>query len=180
LPPFSQLLTDDDREKKAERSSPGTYHVLVNPDSFAHLPEYSDDSDAKRERSLPVRRPSIAPSLASSLGQGSEGIPFPSDPNIVLLPRFEDTAKRLTGKEPPSPTLVRVKTEEQPSEEAYLTQFKEVVWKHLVPVEVSQLDGNCRSSAAIIEQESLSFPPVSPYKQCDRRYADLIDSFNMQ
>jgi hypothetical protein len=84
------------------------------------------------------------------------------------------------GKEPPSPTLVRVKTEEQPSEEVYLTQFKDVVWKQLVPVEVPQLDGHCRSSAAVIEQESLSFPAVRRHYAVTKCVLTWINSFNMQ
>ena len=53
LPPFAQLATDEDREKKAVRSTPGTYHVVVNPDSFQHLPEYSDDPEIKKEKFSP-------------------------------------------------------------------------------------------------------------------------------
>lgn len=47
LGPFATLTSDEERELKAEHASPGTYNVVVNPDSFQHLPEYNDDSDAK-------------------------------------------------------------------------------------------------------------------------------------
>jgi hypothetical protein len=174
LPPFAQLANDEDRERKAERSNPGTYHVVVNPDSFQHLPEYSDDEAAKRKLS-PLRRGSIAPSLASSFGKDSsvEGVPLYGDPNVVVLPRFEDVTRRA-GKDPKSPTspsLRRVKTEEEdsrPSSEAgqeatdekYARQFRDVVWRQLVPAEIDMLDGMERSSALIVENEARFFSPV--------------------
>jgi hypothetical protein len=175
LPPFAQLVSDEDREKKAEQSSPGTYHVVVKPDSFQHLPEYSGNDALKQERLLPIRRGSFAASLASSLGKESstEGIPEPGDPNVVVLPRFEDVAKR-TGKGPRSPAcraLRRVKTEEEEcrqssepehegNEEKYIRQFRQVVWKQLIPVEMNRLDGMEGSSAVIVETEAQFFPPV--------------------
>ena len=172
LPPFAQLFNDEDREKKAERSSPGTYHVIVNPDSFQHMPEYSDDDAIKRDRLSPFRRGSIATSLASSLGKESsaESI-IPPDPNIVVLPKFEDVARRQTGKEPLSPNLRRIKTEEddaeklseaemEASEERYIRQFREAVWRQLVPAEIDQLNGMEHSSAFIVENEAQFFPPV--------------------
>ena len=172
LPPFAQLFNDEDREKKAERSSPGTYHVIVNPDSFQHMPEYSDDDAIKRDHLSPFRRGSIATSLASSLGKESsaESI-IPPDPNIVVLPKFEDVARRQTGKEPLSPNLRRIKTEEddaeklseaemEASEERYIRQFREAVWRQLVPAEIDQLNGMEHSSAFIVENEAQFFPPV--------------------
>ena len=178
LPPFAQLVNDEDRERKAGCSSPGTYHVIVNPDSFQHLPEYSDDPEIKRERLSPLRRGSIAASLASSMGRDSamEGVPLSHDPNIVVLPRFED-ANRLKGKSPPSPTLTRIKTEDfeqnladaeiarESMDEKYLHQFKDVVWRQLVPAEVAQLDGMEASSVVILEGEAAFFPPVSQAHQ---------------
>ena len=160
LPPFAQLLNDEERERKAERSSPGTYQVLVNPYSFAHLPEYSDDSDARRDRLSPLRRPSLAPSLASSLGRDSEIIALSNDPNIVVLPRFEDVARRVTSREAASPTIARIKTEDDTdTEDRYMRQFKKIVWSQLVPVDLGQIDSE-KSSANIFERESHFFPPV--------------------
>jgi len=186
LPPFATLTTDEDRERKAERSSPGTYNVIVNPDSFQHLPEYSEDAEVKRERLSPLRRGSVSASLASSLGRDSvvEGIPVPGDPNIVVLPRFEDIARRGTfsSKDPLSPStqLSKVKSEdsmasmnpplppamidETPStttiDSRYLTQFRHVVWKQLVPAELDQVDGMDSSSFDFMELAAQSFPPV--------------------
>jgi hypothetical protein len=119
-------MTDEARERKAERMTPGTYNVVVNPDSFQHMPEYSDDPDVKSLRFSPLRRASLATSLASSLGKESSlgAGSLSGDPNIVVLPRFEDTARRATAqwrdtKPPTSPLLptLKIKVEEEEEEE---------------------------------------------------------------
>ena len=111
--------------------------------------------------------------MASSFGKESftEGLTSVADPNVVVLPKFEDVARRQTGKEPASPALRRVKTEEEDTmqlsepeqeanEEGYMHQFRDVVWRQLVPAELDQLDGMERSSVVIIEAEAQYFPPV--------------------
>ena len=174
LPAFAQLANDEEREKKAELASPGTYHVVVNPDSFQRLPEYSDDDAPRRDRLSPLRRGSLAASLASSFGKDSTGDKsVPGDPNVVVLPRFEDVARRQTGKDcksPTSPNLRRIKTEDETkhspereqeaNEERYIRRFRDVVWRQLVPAEVDQLDGMERSSSMLVETEAQYFPPV--------------------
>ncbi|OAL19112.1 hypothetical protein AYO22_10060 [Fonsecaea multimorphosa] len=193
LPPFASLTTDEEREKKAGRSSPGTYNVVVNPESFQHLPEYNDEAEIKRELLPPLRRDSVATSLGSSLGRepGVEAIPVSGDPNVVVLPRFQDVKRRSTfssnrARSPISPTgrhaLVKdeatIKVEDQEeavlSEESdsvtessgvgqearYLRQFRQVVWKHLVPAEPDQRDGMARSSVHILEHAANGFPPL--------------------
>ena len=50
--------------------------------------------------------------------------------------------------------------EQEASEEKYIHQFRNVVWRQLVPVELDQLDGMERSSAQIVESEAQYFPPV--------------------
>jgi hypothetical protein len=72
---FASLTTDEDRERKAECASPGTYNVVVNPSSFKHLPEYSDDLKTLSPPQEPI----------SSV---------PGDPNIVVLRQFEDINRR--------------------------------------------------------------------------------------
>jgi len=187
LPPFANLTSDEDREKKAERSSPGTYNVVVNQDSFQHLPEYNDDADIKRELLSPMRRGSLATSLGSSLSREAavEGVAVPGDPNIVVLPRFEDVTRRGTfssnqARSPISPITkhVLIKTEDtddaviteepetmtdsaQASQEArYLRQFRQVVWRQLVPAEPDQRDGMRRSSVNTLEAAAAVFPPL--------------------
>ncbi|RMZ92691.1 hypothetical protein DV736_g66, partial [Chaetothyriales sp. CBS 134916] len=168
LPPFAQLLTDEDRERKAERSSPGTYHVVVNPDSFLHLPEYNGDNDTKRQS--PLRRGSVAASQTSSQS-AMDGVLGHSDPNTVVLSRFEDVPRRGAGRDPKSPltSQSRIKTEETEDilmdgesdrvlqDEKYMRQFRSVVWKQLVPAEI---DGIENSSAVIVESEAAFFPPL--------------------
>ena len=131
LPPFATLTTDEERERKAECTSPGTYNVVVNPDSFQHLPEYSDDAGVKSLRLSPLRRGSRTASMASSHGREAllvDGV-FPDmtgsggDPNVVILHQFEDTTRRTTAlsKEPRSPTaqLQSPSTAEQPDTEGH-------------------------------------------------------------
>lgn len=121
LPPFASLTSDEERERKAESTSPGTYNVVVNPESFHHLPEYSDDSDVKSARLSPLRRGSFAASMASSQGRdtGIDSVhQFDSmhhgdeDPNIVILRRFEDASRRATlqWKDSRSPETSRLTT----------------------------------------------------------------------
>jgi hypothetical protein len=121
LPPFATLTTDEERERKAETTSPGTYNVVVNPESFQHLPEYTDDPDVKSVRLSPLRRGSLAASMASSQGreplvdsaQQFDGVPYHSDdPDVVILRRFEDATRRATLqlKDSRSPTSPQIPT----------------------------------------------------------------------
>lgn len=187
LPPFASLTTDEEREKKAERSSPGTYNVVVNQDSFQHLPEYNDDAESRKEFLSPLRRASVATSLTSSLGRDSSTDAKPSreDPNVVVLPRFEDISRRGTfssnnPRSPLSPTTKNTIIKDEDPEEAimmeepeviderdssqdakYLHQIRHVVWKQLVPAEPDQRDGMVRSSVDVLEAAANVFAPVS-------------------
>ena len=171
LGPFATLLTDEDRERKAEASTPGTFNVIINPDSFQNSTEYSvADVDSKRSGISILRRGSIANSLASSYGRDSmiEAVPLPDDPNIVILPRFEDLSRRSTRelKAPTSPTTdVRpiVKLEEdapiahlRTPETTTLRHFRDVVWQQLVPPEHDP-----DSSIVLLDEAAAVFPPVS-------------------
>ena len=77
LPRFTELNSEDDREKKALTQPPGTYNVVLTPDSFSQLPEYG--GLIRRFRS-------------SSAGSqpGSTHI-LTDDPNLIILSEFEDT-----------------------------------------------------------------------------------------
>lgn len=173
LAPFATLLTDEERERKAEASPPGTFHVVVNPESFQHLGEYTlNDGDNRRTDIEERRRNSVALSLTSSLGRESsfEAIAVAGDPNIVILPRFEDLSRRATRdlKSPTSPISAAgslqaiVKQEENdeavPQRNADFTalrHFRDYVWKELVPPE----HGN-ESSLRLLDEAALVFPPV--------------------
>lgn len=182
-------MTDEDRERKAEASLPGTFNVIVNPDSFQHLAEYSpEDPDTKRNGIVPLRRPSIAASMASSFGRDSinEGIPVPGDPNIVILPRFEDLSRRSTRelKSPTSPTTnvqVHIKQEESSSMPALairnpelttLRRFRDIVWKQLVPPEHGP-----DSSIILLDEAAAQFQPVCPAPF--RNIQDLTSLFSV-
>lgn len=92
LPPFSLLTSDEEREKKAEAFSPGTYHVVMTPDSFSSLPEYADDAIEKARSNPSECRSSVASSPTSAAkGDSSVG---GEDPNVVILKTFEDATRR--------------------------------------------------------------------------------------
>lgn len=180
LLPFASLTTDEERERKAERSSPGTYHVIVNQDSFQHLLECSDAPDVKKELLSPPRRGSVVASFASN-APAVEGISS-GDPNVVVLPRFQDVARHGIS-DPRSPISSATKhnfikgknlDEAVVSEDPvslddtipidrysrYLRQFRYVVWTQFVPTELDVRDGMVRPSANIFEDAAREFPPV--------------------
>lgn len=162
--------------------------MVVNQDSFQHLPEYSDEPSIKRESVVPLRRASIAATHVNNSGRDVvvEGIPLAGDPNIVVLPRFEDMARRNTFssskdlRSPLSPFARHqfIKKEDSDEiaivdepmsmledgfdsqEEQYSQQFRHVVWKQLVPAELDQADGMMRSSVGLLETAARVFPPV--------------------
>ena len=122
LPPFSELTTDEDRERKAEVHEPGTFHVVVNPDSFTTLPEYRDAAalapgsgtspvgpgpgDVSAGSSAPSTRRGFDRSREDSLGSSREGS---EDPHVVILRHFEEPTRRgshAPSKPSPSPTSV--------------------------------------------------------------------------
>jgi hypothetical protein len=146
------------------------------------MPEYNDgDPDIKREFLSPLRRGSLATSLASSLGRDL----VIDDPNTVVLPKFEDVARRNTFssntlRSPVSPIARHtfIKTEDadelavvdepvalpeskESREARYLRQLRQVVWKQLVPAEPDQRDGMVRCSVDILEAAACTFSPVS-------------------
>lgn len=173
LAPFATLLTDEDRERKAEASPPGTFNVIVNPDSFQHLAEYTlDDVDTKTPDTAGLRRSSIAASLASSLGRDSnfDAVAVTADPNIVILTRFEDLTRRVPRefKSPTSPisavaTLPPIFKREESDEIAprrgahlkSLRHFRDHVWKALAPPEHGP-----DSSIGLLDEAAAKFPPV--------------------
>lgn len=90
LPTFKELITDEDREIKAERSPPGTYNVIVNPTSFRSLPEYASIECP--------RRGSVNETMISQISQSQSLSPLEDyGPNVVVLPRFEDAAPVPSG-----------------------------------------------------------------------------------
>lgn len=122
LPPFALLTTDEEREKKAESTSPGTYNVVVNPESFQDLPEYHDDADVKGLLLSPLRSGSQGASNVGSQGTNS-GVDNAhhgtDDPDVVILRRFEDATRRATSqlkdsRSTGSPLITRTSSEVSP------------------------------------------------------------------
>ncbi|OJJ47443.1 hypothetical protein ASPZODRAFT_14899 [Penicilliopsis zonata CBS 506.65] len=102
LPPFAMLTSDEDRERKAEASTPGTYHVIMVPDSFSGLPEYAEYTDDSVDGSLlDGRQSSVASSPISDHECGADF----SDPNTVILKRFHDVSRRVLSSCRSSPRM---------------------------------------------------------------------------
>ncbi|KAI5251418.1 hypothetical protein E4T42_04273 [Aureobasidium subglaciale] len=97
LPSFSELTNDEDRERKAEFQVPGTFNVVVNPESFASLPEYGPLPGARSRRaSIHSGRNSWDSQMSTEALRHRPKINFPSgDPNIVVLAKFEDAPLSL-------------------------------------------------------------------------------------
>ena len=93
LPSFADLTNDEDRERKAETQAPGTYNVVVNPQSFAGLAEYGS-ATPRRTQSVHSHRsgPSAtdSPSASSDASREHGCIAAGDDQNTVVLTRFED------------------------------------------------------------------------------------------
>ena len=105
LPPFSALTNDEDREKKAEFRKPGSYHLVVNPSSFAEFDEYKDNGlDRNSPKSATPKGSGNEYSSHFSNDQtqydelhGDDFIELQTsgDPDIVILKVFEDESHRL-------------------------------------------------------------------------------------
>lgn len=90
LPSFADLTNDEERERKAEGYRPGTYNVIVNPNSFLGMPEYASPTESGRRMSIQ----SLQSSMGSNSSEPSRAIVC-EDPNTVLLTRFEDSVPSL-------------------------------------------------------------------------------------
>ncbi len=97
LPPFSGLTNDEDREKKAEFRSPGTYLLVVNSASFAEFEEYKESS-----RNTPPSRPDQT--LYNNMFISEDATQTSDDPDIVILRIFEDDSRKLSS---PSSAVTR-------------------------------------------------------------------------
>ncbi|KLJ07578.1 hypothetical protein EMPG_16936 [Blastomyces silverae] len=96
LPPFACLTSDLEREMKAEAHSPGTYHVIVNPESFSALPEYCDTTDNTSMSSSPGSdKDDTIKARARKRNRRhtrhNSSLTETGDPNVVILSKFEDS-----------------------------------------------------------------------------------------
>lgn len=186
LPPFALLTSDEERESRAESCTPGTYHVVMVPDSFSSLPEYSTEAIEDPE--------------ASALGRPKSENVDPDDPNVVILKTFEDISRRPTSTgrtsrvspiseiadplcalslspalaSPTSPALIEDDNLDfldslldQHNQHATLfAHFRHVVWKQLFPRDHGFGDSygpegqSATLSVDFLEHEADRFPPV--------------------
>lgn len=168
------LTSDEDRERKAQGSVPGTYHVIVVPQSFTHLPEYTEDVFD----TMPSN-PYLSPLSEYSTNPMDEVI-ISEDPNVVILNQFKDSRKQTfpsrrsythspesdLGGASVSTAIMYTSVQEIPEDQtsepfdletydmALLDHFQNVVWMQLIPGGHDYLESN------IFEQEASNFPPV--------------------
>jgi hypothetical protein len=177
LPAFATLTNDEDRERKAGTTLPGTYSVVVTPESFAELPEYAIGSG---ERS-PTGTRHIARSGSNSSNRTR------SDPNVVVLDRFEDLSPSTSLTSPLAPQIRQVglpetlqhmsltvpphsSTSSQAStpvtyisaaESRLVSHFRRYIVTRLVPKNIEDNYGiGSPPIRDIFENEAARFPPV--------------------
>lgn len=95
LPSFAELTNDEDRERKAESKAPGTFNVIVNPESFVGLPEYGLSADARSPKPSSRSGRNSIDSRSSTEMPRSRPRAAGQDPNVVVLAKFEDSSLSL-------------------------------------------------------------------------------------
>ncbi|PYH94431.1 hypothetical protein BO71DRAFT_325475 [Aspergillus ellipticus CBS 707.79] len=89
LPPFVMLTSDEERERKAQTSIPGTYHVVAVPESFSQLPEYTDGSSEGDQGNISVLEIENCDSAQAECGDWAYG------PDVVVLNSFKYAKRQL-------------------------------------------------------------------------------------
>ncbi|PLB46978.1 hypothetical protein P170DRAFT_466345 [Aspergillus steynii IBT 23096] len=181
LPSFELLTSDEDRERKAESSVPGTYHVIVIPESFAHLPEYTEDTPETYVGDQVSYSFCINSETSQSCVATAE-----VDPNVVILKVFRDTRRpspinrKCSGqplesdsrgspvRTPSTMSSIQVmahdnqqaRSQPQRRDDLLLRHFCDVVWTHLIPkmVMVDCPGSSYRLSPEVFEQEAARSP----------------------
>ena len=92
LPPFSQLTTDEDRERKAEFRIPGTYHIVVNLSSFAS--STGSDDEAEDVKSPSIVSPKTPRKHSTAQRRPPKKDCF-EDPDTMILGSFEESIRGL-------------------------------------------------------------------------------------
>lgn len=182
MPAFATLTNDEDRERKAETNLPGTYSVVFTPSSFADLPEYATTAERSAARDQTSAR------QKSRAGSGSSNRKD-SDPNVVVLDRFEDLSPTTSITSGPAVSPIRSVTlpetlqhmslnvppssytSSQPStptgyipaaEGRLILHFRRYIVTRLVPRNIEYNYGvGTAPLRDIFDNESAKFPPVS-------------------
>ncbi|RHZ68851.1 hypothetical protein CDV55_106546 [Aspergillus turcosus] len=183
LPPFPLLATDEERERKAETSRPGTYHVIVIPESFTHLPEYIENA-SEEELGDAIPSPLFGNTETAQLASDLEL----EDSNVVILKQFRDSKRSSSsqfrsashsptsdlGESSLSAATIDATSQnaadddpildmlEQESLEAILLgHFRDVVWMQLVPAGgIFNFAGGSSLDADVFDREATNFPPL--------------------
>lgn len=180
LPAFATLTNDEDRERKAESTLPGTYSVVVTPKSFADLPEYAISGESSTARGQTSARHS------ARIGSGRSDRTR-SDPNIIVLDRFEDLSPTTSVTSPLVPptsqgnlpeTLQHMSlsvpsvsstssqastpvTHYSPAEGRLVSHFRRYIVTRLVPKNIEENHGvGSTPIKDIFEDEAAKFPPL--------------------
>lgn len=204
LPSFAVLASDEERERKAQASIPGTYHVIAIPESFAHLPEYTT---SPRDKDLdPIASP------VSRIGEsGHLHNPLEiDDPNVVIVKIVRNTRRYAyshcrDSTQPPDSDLapplpvdsalypaIQSIVDEEPTdakidlrdyEISLFNHFRNVVWQQLIAGgTIFAYSDHHPLDAGLFEQETANFPPVggSPHllwNTCLLIYSCIIQSW---
>jgi len=89
------LTNDEDRERKAVHKLPGTYHIVVNPNSFSSLEEYADSQDD--ESAVGTRPHNLSRRRRSSVYKSNSVIRQDvfEDPDTLIIGKFEENVRKL-------------------------------------------------------------------------------------
>lgn len=187
MPAFAILSNDDERERKAETQRPGTFGVVVTPESFADLPEYAGPT------SPDSRRTSTHSQASSLFGHNSSTIGKPplrsqTDPNVIVLDRFEDASPTSAGpwptptdsRRPSLPDRIQylsIATSSLPSnsmmppspvlnlaatDDPLISHFRQYLLPRLIQPQLADLPGDLLTSMTkdLFEVEARHFPPL--------------------
>lgn len=171
---------------KAECYTPGTYHVIVNPESFANASDCTDTDDDIT--SSPNSRSSRGTKSGSRRRTRVKSRPSSAieteDPNVVILSRFEDALTMNSGywkasRVSPPTSTPRSKSPEgfdeldfsgipipnqplflEPAGEVedakLLNHFRRVVWRHLV---------QAGSSNTLLSNDGINIPGADIFER---------------
>lgn len=159
LPVFTELNNEDEREKKALTQPPGTYNVILTPDSFSQLPEYG--GLIKRYRS------------GSGTSATNSSHSLAGDPNLIVLSEFEDTPyfMALPERKTPMVTLAsrvsnisliqrNLTNHNTKDMDDCMLHYVNSVSKSIMPIGSRLKINSCNGEDAIV-RESRTFRPVS-------------------
>ncbi|RMZ86278.1 hypothetical protein DV736_g6496, partial [Chaetothyriales sp. CBS 134916] len=189
LPPFTQLQTDEDRERKAERSRPGKYYVVINPESFSHLSVAASQTSSQSatggilrlidlntvlsrfEEANPPSHPHDQPTYSSLMTPHSilpnEVVPEPAQPSH----HSEDINAAAESDDGLVNGLV---TEDNESSRACSRSGQQEPGPR-IPLEVSKIElGTCQNRKAEYDEEELDYnkSTLSSPKDVPRGFED--------